>query len=73
MVDTNSTLRTNTLFGEKDTVVTAQCAKVQGRGEEICGGVVHTVDKVMLPTPGSLLQLVKSKSEYSRCLHSETH
>lgn len=46
--------------------MTAQCSKVQGPEVEVCGGVVHTIDRVLLPTPSTVLELVKGKQEYSR-------
>jgi len=64
----NHFTRTSNLFGETRATVTAQCSKVQGPEVEVCGGVVHTIDRVLLPTPSTVLELAKSKQEYSRFL-----
>ena len=58
--------RTSTLFGETKTSVTVQCASLQGPPQEVCGGVVHTLDRVLLPTPATLLQVVSGKPQFSR-------
>jgi len=49
-------------------VRTAQCANLVGKEEPICGGVVFTLDKVLLPNPPTILRLVKGKQEFSRFL-----
>jgi len=61
--------RRSSLFGERDSMATtAQCANLVGREEPICGGVVYTLDRVLLPNPPTILRLVKAKQEFSRFL-----
>merc|ERR1712013_663202 len=45
----NQFSRRNSLFGERQSLVTtAQCANLVSQEQPICGGVVHTIDKVLL-------------------------
>merc|ERR1719412_3107451 len=65
----NQFSRRNSLFGDRQSLVTtAQCANIVGQEQPICGGVVHTIDKVLLPNAPTILQLVKGKAEFSRFL-----
>jgi transforming growth factor-beta-induced protein len=60
----------SSLFGgrREDLVRTAQCANLVGGEEPICGGVVFTLDRVLLPNPPTILGLVEGKQEFSRFL-----
>jgi len=61
--------RRSSLFGNRESLVTtAQCANLIGNEEPICGGVVYTLDRVLLPNPPTILQLVKAKQEFSKFL-----
>jgi len=65
----NQFSRRNSLFGERQSLVTtAQCANLVSQEQPICGGVVHTIDKVLLPNSPTILHLVKGKAEFSRFL-----
>merc|ERR1712013_160946 len=60
----NQFSRRNSLFGERQTLITtAQCANLVGQEQPICGGVVHTIDKVLLPNSPTILQLVKGMAD----------
>jgi len=59
----------SSLFGNRESLVTtAQCANLIGSEEQICGGVVYTLERVLLPNPPTILQLVKAKQEFSKFL-----
>lgn len=65
----NKFSRTSTLFGDSEVTVTAQCATIhQTHREEFCGGLVYAVDRVLLPTPGNIVQVVTNIPSLSRFL-----
>ena len=44
-----------------------QCAPlVRQSDEEVCGGMIHTVDKVLLPPRGDIWDVVNSGNTYSK-------
>jgi len=56
------------LFGDRSRTVTAQCARLVDLDNEVCGGFIHTVDKVLLPPAGDLIAIIKASGQYSRFL-----
>merc|ERR1719510_517223 len=58
-------LRINTYGGvipfmdDKPSTITVQCAKITSLDNEICGGMIHTIDKVLTPPIGNLIDLIK--------------
>jgi len=58
----------NLLFGDRSKVLTAQCARLIDLDNEVCGGFIHTIDKVLLPPAGNLLTIVKATNSYTRFL-----
>lgn len=46
-------------------VLTAQCAPVKKRDMDTCNGVVHLIDKVLLPPKGDLLDTLALDSRFS--------
>jgi len=57
----------NHMFGGRR-ILTAQCARIVGGEEKVCGATLHNVDKVLLPPGGNVLQVLSSNPEYSRFL-----
>jgi uncharacterized surface protein with fasciclin (FAS1) repeats len=48
-------------------VVTAQCARLLHQ-EEVCGATIHSVDKVLLPPAGDILEVATNANSYSTFL-----
>jgi len=40
-------------------VITAQCARITNLDNEVCGGMIHTVDKVLMPPIGNFMDVLK--------------
>jgi len=55
----------NILLGSRGLVTTAQCAKIDKTEEEVCGGSVHSVDKVLVPPSGTIEDLIINSEEYN--------
>jgi len=65
----NQFTQRSSLFGyQSGLLTTAQCGNIVGTEEPFCGGVVYTLDRVLLPNPPTILQLLKGKKEFSRFL-----
>jgi hypothetical protein len=47
------------------TRATAQCARLINFDNRACGGVVHEVDKLLVPPTGSILQLIEKGDNYT--------
>uniref|UniRef100_A0A0K2U317 Midline fasciclinlike [Tribolium castaneum] n=1 Tax=Lepeophtheirus salmonis TaxID=72036 RepID=A0A0K2U317_LEPSM len=47
-------------------VATVQCARISKRDVEMCGGMIHKVDKVLFPPFGSIQEILKSEDKYSK-------
>jgi hypothetical protein len=47
------------------TRATAQCARLINFDNRACGGVVHEVDKLLVPPSGSILQLIERGDNYT--------
>eukprot|EP00092_Neocalanus_flemingeri_P009443 GFUD01010161.1.p1 GENE.GFUD01010161.1~~GFUD01010161.1.p1 ORF type:complete len:868 (+),score=289.70 GFUD01010161.1:35-2638(+) len=67
----NQKIRVNTygaslMFGDRFKVATAQCAKIVNLDDEVCGGMIHTVDKVLLPPAGDIMDVVTNSGKYSK-------
>merc|ERR1712117_407355 len=67
------TIRINTygasvLFGDRFKVSTAQCARIVSLDDEVCGGMIHTVDKVLIPPAGDIVQVITNAGKYSKFL-----
>ena len=45
---------------------TVQCAKVVRLDEETCGGMIHTVDKVLLPPGGKIVEIIKDHGDFGK-------
>ena len=56
------------MFGDRFKVATAQCARIVNMDDEVCGGMIHTVDKVLLPPAGDILDVVTNTGKYSKFL-----
>ena len=58
-------LRINTYGGvipimdKTPNVITAQCARITNLDTEVCGGMIHTVDKVLMPPIGNFMDVMK--------------
>ena len=67
-------LRINTYGGlipfmdTKPNIMTVQCAKITHMDNEICGGMIHTIDKVLTPPIGNLVDLIKLDSKHTKWL-----
>lgn len=46
-------------------VATAQCAPIRKTNIETCNGIIHIVDKLMLPPQGDVLDVLSQNSEFS--------
>merc|ERR1712117_131854 len=67
------TIRVNTfgasvLFGDRFRVSTAQCARIVSLDDEVCGGMIHTVDKVLIPPAGNIRAVLDNGEKYSKFL-----
>jgi len=58
----------NLLFGDRSKVQTAQCSKLVDMDNEVCGGFIHVVDKVLLPPAGNIHTILKDAKSYSKFL-----
>merc|ERR1719431_407798 len=47
---------------------TAQCTRIVNLDDEVCGGMIHTVDKVLIPPAGDILKVIKNGAKYSKFL-----
>jgi hypothetical protein len=47
------------------TRATAQCARLINFDNRACGGVVHEVDKLLIPPAGSILHLIEKGDNYT--------
>jgi hypothetical protein len=47
------------------TKATAQCAQLINFDNRACGGVVHAVDKLLVPPTGSILHLIETGDNYT--------
>jgi len=56
------------MFGDRFKVSTAQCARIVSLDEEVCGGMIHTVDKVLIPPAGDIIKVITNGAKYSRFL-----
>lgn len=62
---TDQNLRINTYGGvipimdKTPNVITAQCARITNLDSEVCGGMIHTVDKVLMPPIGNFMDVMK--------------
>jgi len=61
----DQSLRINTYGGvipimdATPSVITAQCARITNVDSEVCGGMIHTVDKVLMPPIGNFMDVMK--------------
>jgi transforming growth factor-beta-induced protein len=58
----------NLLFGDRSKVQTAQCSRLVDMDNEVCGGFIHVVDKVLLPPAGNIFTILKDANSYSKFL-----
>ena len=47
-------------------ISTVQCARLTSLDDEICGGMIHTVDKVLLPPGGNIVEVIKSSGTFAK-------
>ena len=47
---------------------TVQCAKLTLLDDEVCGGMIHTVDKVLLPPAGKLREVMENSGKFEKFL-----
>ena len=70
----NQKLRINTYGGlipfmdQKPNVMTVQCAKITHLDDEICGGMIHTIEKVLTPPIGNFIDMIKLDAKHSTWL-----
>ena len=61
----NKKLRINAYGGlipfvdQEPSTFTVQCAKITHMDSEVCGGMIHTVDKVLMPPIGNFMDVMK--------------
>merc|ERR1712241_764006 len=67
----NKNLRINTYGGlipfvsQEPSTYTVQCAKITHMDDEVCGGMIHTIDKVLMPPIGNLIDLLQMDPKHS--------
>ena len=67
----NKNLRINTYGGlipfvsQEPSTYTVQCAKITHMDDEVCGGMIHTIDKVLMPPIGNLMDLLSMDPKHS--------
>lgn len=61
----NTSIRMNVYPGEKDAVVTANCAEIKSANNPSTAGLVHVVSKVLKPVEKTILQLIKEEPNLS--------
>lgn len=49
----------------KSAKYTVQCARVTHMDSEVCGGMIHSVDKVLLPPVGNVIDIIKHDSKHT--------
>jgi transforming growth factor-beta-induced protein len=54
--------------GSARQVTTVQCARITELDDEICGGMIHTVEKVLLPPGGKAVEVIKNGDKFSKFL-----
>jgi transforming growth factor-beta-induced protein len=70
----NEKLRINTygsplsFLNQEPDIITVQCAKITSLDNEVCGGMIHTVDKVLTPPIGNLIDLIKLDDKHKTWL-----
>merc|ERR1719431_774562 len=63
-----NTYGASVLFGDRFKVSTAQCARIVSLDDEVCGGMIHTVDKVLIPPAGDIIKVITNGAKYSKFL-----
>jgi transforming growth factor-beta-induced protein len=48
--------------------VTVQCARVTHTDTEVCGGMIHTVGKVLLPPGGKIVEVLNHSGKYKKLI-----
>ena len=62
-------LHINKYFGDMQALRTVQCARIIENDENVCGGKVHTIDRVLTPPSGNVLEtLKKDHSQFSKLI-----
>ncbi|KAL1465277.1 hypothetical protein WDU94_004860 [Cyamophila willieti] len=61
----NSSIRMNVYPGEKEAVVTANCAEIKSSNNPSTAGLVHVVSRVMKPVEKSLIELIRAEPSLS--------
>jgi len=61
-----NTYGASVLFGDRFKVSTAQCARIVNLDDEVCAGMIHTVDKVLIPPAGDILKVITNGGKYSK-------
>ena len=56
------------LFELPKKVVTVQCARLTKLDDEVCGGMIHTVEKVLLPPGGKVIEIIKDSGRFQKFL-----
>jgi len=70
----NQKLRINTYGGmipfmdKKPSTITVQCAKLTHLDNEVCGAMIHTVDKVLMPPIGNVIETIQLESKHTTWL-----
>lgn len=47
-------------FGHRNALGTVQCARIIDNDENVCGGKVHTIDRILTPPSGNILETLKT-------------
>merc|ERR1719411_366393 len=67
-------LRINTYGGmipfmdDKPNIITVQCAKITNLDNEVCGGMIHTIDKVLTPPIGNAIETIQLETRHTTWL-----
>jgi len=64
-----NTYGSSVLFGDRFKVSTAQCARIVSLDDEVCGGMIHTVDKVLIPPAGDIMEVITNGDKYSKFMN----
>jgi transforming growth factor-beta-induced protein len=54
------------LIDPSQSPVTVQCARVTHTDTEVCGGMIHTVNKVLLPPGGKAVEILQHNGKYKK-------
>ena len=53
---------------DKPSTITVQCAKITNLDNEVCGGMIHTIDKVLTPPIGNAMDTIQLEERHTTWL-----